>query len=39
VPVVFSLLHRQTAGNAKAEPKENLPSTALEEAVPANLSL
>jgi hypothetical protein len=33
VPVVFSLLHRQAAGNAKAEPKENVPSTVLEEAV------
>src|SRR5437899_4682706 len=35
VPVVFSLLHRQAAGPAKAEPKENVPSTALEEAVSA----
>ena len=35
VPVVFSLLHRQAAGNAKAEPKENVPSTALEEPVSA----
>ena len=35
VPVVFSLLHRQAAGNGKAEPKENVPSTALEEAVSA----
>jgi multidrug efflux pump subunit AcrB len=35
VPVVFSLLHRQAAGNAKAEPKENVPSTVLEEAVSA----
>jgi multidrug efflux pump subunit AcrB len=35
VPVVFSLLHRQTAGTAKAEPKENVPSTALEEPVSA----
>jgi multidrug efflux pump subunit AcrB len=34
VPVVFSLLHRQTAA-AKAEPKENVPSPALEEAVSA----
>jgi len=35
VPVVFSFLHRQAAGNAKAEPKENVPSTVLEEAVSA----
>jgi Cu/Ag efflux pump CusA len=35
VPVVFSLLHRQAAGNAKAEPKENVPSTAFEEPVSA----
>src|SRR5438067_1287169 len=35
VPVVFSLLHRQASGNAKAEPKENVPSTVLEEAVSA----
>jgi multidrug efflux pump subunit AcrB len=35
VPVVFSLLHRQPADTAKAEPKENVPSTALEEAVSA----
>src|SRR6266702_1561982 len=35
VPVVFSLLHRQAAGTAKAEPKENVPSTVLEEAVSA----
>jgi hypothetical protein len=33
VPVVFSLLHRQAANNAKAEPKEDVASTALEEAV------
>jgi hypothetical protein len=33
VPVVFSLLHRQAADTANAEPKENVPSTALEEAV------
>jgi len=33
VPVVFSLLHRQAADTAKAEPKENVPSTVLEEAV------
>src|SRR6476646_6385154 len=35
VPVVFSLLHREAAGTANAEPKENVPSTVLEEAVPA----
>jgi multidrug efflux pump subunit AcrB len=35
VPVVFSLLHRQPADTAKAEPKENVPSTALEETVSA----
>src|SRR2546421_1243498 len=35
VPVVFSLLHRQAAGTANAEPKENVPSTVLEEAVSA----
>ena len=35
VPVVFSLLHRQAADTAKAEPKENVPSTALEEPVSA----
>jgi multidrug efflux pump subunit AcrB len=33
VPVVFSLLHRQAAGPAKAEAKENIPSTALKEGV------
>jgi len=35
VPVVFSMLHRQAADTAKAEPKENVPSTVLEEAVSA----
>jgi len=35
VPVVFSLLHRQAVAPAKAEPKENVPSTGLEEAIPA----
>jgi multidrug efflux pump subunit AcrB len=35
VPVVFSLLHREPADTGKAEPKENVPSTALEEAVSA----
>src|SRR6058998_806861 len=35
VPVVFSLLHRQAAGTVKAQPKENVLSTVLEEAVSA----
>src|SRR6266581_1360469 len=35
VPVVFSLSHRQAAGTVKAEPKENVPSTVLEEALSA----
>jgi len=35
VPVVFSLLHRQATATAQAEPKENVPSTVLEEAVSA----
>ncbi len=35
VPVVFSLLHRQAAGNAKAQLKENVPLTVLEEPVSA----
>src|SRR5213594_1181961 len=35
VPVVFSLLHRQAAGTVKAQPKENVSSTVLEEAVSA----
>jgi hypothetical protein len=35
VPVVFSLLHRQAADTAKAEPKENVPSTELSEAIHA----
>jgi multidrug efflux pump subunit AcrB len=35
VPVVFSLLHRQAVATAKAEPKENVPSTGLDEALPA----
>ena len=30
VPVVFSLLHRQTVATAATEPKENVPSTGLE---------
>jgi multidrug efflux pump subunit AcrB len=35
VPVVFSLLHRQTVATAAIEPKENAPSTGLEKAIPA----
>src|SRR5438552_17137382 len=35
VPVVFSLLHRQGAATAAKEPEENVPSTGLEEAIPA----
>jgi Cu/Ag efflux pump CusA len=35
VPVVFSLLHRQAVATAKAEPKENVPPTGLDQAVPA----
>jgi Cu/Ag efflux pump CusA len=39
VPVVFSLLHRQAVAAAPLPPKQNVPSTRLAEAVPANLSL
>ena len=35
VPVVFSLLHRKPADTGKAAPKENVPSTALKEALSA----
>jgi multidrug efflux pump subunit AcrB len=35
VPVVFSLLHRQRVATAATEPKENVPSTGLEKAIPA----
>ncbi|PYK35006.1 MAG: RND transporter [Verrucomicrobia bacterium] len=35
VPVVFSLLHRQAADTVNPEPKGNVPSTVLEEAVSA----
>jgi multidrug efflux pump subunit AcrB len=35
VPVVFSLLHRQAVATATVEPKENVPSTGLEKAIPA----
>jgi multidrug efflux pump subunit AcrB len=33
VPVVFSLLHRQPTDTSKAQPKDNVPSRVLEEAV------
>jgi multidrug efflux pump subunit AcrB len=35
VPVVFSLLHRQGVATAATEPKENVPSKDLAEAIPA----
>jgi multidrug efflux pump subunit AcrB len=35
VPVVFSLLHRQTVAATKTERKENIPPSGLNEAVPA----
>jgi multidrug efflux pump subunit AcrB len=35
VPVVFSLLHRRAGDSAKAKPKENVPSTVLEESLSA----
>jgi multidrug efflux pump subunit AcrB len=35
VPVVFSLLHRQAVAAAKTEPKENVPLSGLDEAIPA----
>ena len=35
VPVVFSLLHRQSVVTAEADSKENVPSTGLNEAIPA----
>jgi multidrug efflux pump subunit AcrB len=34
VPVVFSLLHRQGVATAATEPKENVPPTGLEKAIP-----
>jgi len=34
VPVVFSLLHRQPIATTPQEPKENVPSTRLTEAIP-----
>jgi Cu/Ag efflux pump CusA len=36
VPVVCSLLHRQGVATAATGPKENVPSTGLEKATPAN---
>ena len=39
VPVVFSLLHRQAVATTPQQPKQNVPSTRLAEAVPANLFL
>jgi multidrug efflux pump subunit AcrB len=35
VPVIFSLLHRQGVATAATEPKENVPPTGLDEAIPA----
>jgi Cu/Ag efflux pump CusA len=35
VPVVFSLCHRQAVTSAKTEPREELPSSGLDEAIPA----
>jgi multidrug efflux pump subunit AcrB len=35
VPVVFSLLHRQSTGTDRVEPKQDVPSPVLEEAVSA----
>ena len=35
VPVVFSLLHRQAVATAKTEPKENVPPSGLDQAIPA----
>jgi hypothetical protein len=32
---VFSLLHRQAVNTAKADSKENIPPTGLDEAIPA----
>jgi multidrug efflux pump subunit AcrB len=34
VPVVFSLLHRQSIATTPQEPKENVPSTRLAETIP-----
>jgi multidrug efflux pump subunit AcrB len=39
VPVVFSLLHRQGAATAATEPKENVPSKDLAEAIPVTSNI
>src|SRR5467141_1357905 len=39
VPVVFSLLHRQGVATAATEPKENVPSKDLAEAVPGTSNI
>jgi multidrug efflux pump subunit AcrB len=36
VPVVFSLLHRQGVAAPANDPKENVPSTAIKQAIPAS---
>jgi len=36
VPVVFSLLHRQSIATTPQEPKENVPSTRLAETIPTS---
>jgi multidrug efflux pump subunit AcrB len=35
VPVVFSLLHRQAVATAESQPKKNVSSTGLDQAIPA----
>jgi multidrug efflux pump subunit AcrB len=39
VPVVFSLLHRQGVATAATEPKENIPSKDLAEAIPVTSNI
>ncbi len=39
VPVVFSLLHRQGVATAATEPKENVPSKDLAEAIPVTSNI
>ena len=39
VPVVFSLLHRQGVATAATEPKKNVPSKDLAEAIPATSNI
>jgi multidrug efflux pump subunit AcrB len=39
VPVVFSLLHRQVVATAATEPKENVPSKDLAEAIPVTSNI